>query len=772
MKIISKYIFTLIFCFMGYAHLHAQKITSSNSSQTLTMNDNKAQSFVDSLMAIMTLGEKIGQLNLLTPGGAVTGSVVSSGVEEKIKAGNVGGIFGIRGASKVKQAQALAVDNSRLGIPLIVGMDVIHGHRTIFPIPLGLSCSWDLDLIEKSAVIAAKEATADGICWNFSPMVDIARDPRWGRIAEGAGEDPFLGSAISRAMVRGYQQGNMNGSETMMSTVKHFANYGAPEGGRDYGTADMSRLRMINYYFPPYKAAVDEGVGCVMTAFNVIDFVPASANKWLFTDVLRKKWGFDGFVVTDYTAINEMIPHGIGDSAAIAAQALKAGIDMDMVGEAFLKTLETNLNNNKISESDINTACKRVLMAKYKLGLFEDPYRYCDESRADDIFNKEHRNFARKAAGESFVLLKNDKKFLPLDRNKKIALIGPLADSRINMHGTWSVSGDTKTAVTILEGMKEAIGENGSITYAKGANITDDSLFAKRINAFKQEVVIDKRDPQVMIAEAVEVAKNSDVIVAVMGESANMSGEASSLAHIGLQPSQKLLLKALRNLDKPIILVLVNGRPMTIVFEDAIMDAVLDVWFGGTEGGHAVADVLFGDVNPSGKLTTSFPVHVGQIPVYHSMLNTGRPDVGSKRSKFKSNYLDIPNEPLYPFGYGLSYSTFEYGKPLLSSTSLYKNGELTATIQISNTSQRDGKEIIQFYIQDPSASISRPLKELKGFEKVLIKAGETKTVSFMINKEMLGFYDDQLNYKVEPGKFNVFIGSSSDKTQMLSFDLK
>ncbi len=727
---------------------------------------------VEALLAKMTLDEKIGQLNLLTPGGAVTGSVVSEDVEKKIKAGTVGGIFGTRGASKIRQMQEIAVNESRLKIPLIIGLDVIHGHQTVFPIPLGLSCSWDMDLIKKTAQQAAREATADGIMWTFSPMVDIARDPRWGRIAEGAGEDPFLGSAIAKAMVEGYQGEDLSDPLTMLACVKHFALYGAAEGGREYNTTDMSRVRMFNEYLPPYKAAVDAGVESVMTSFNVIDYVPASANSYLFTEVLRDLWGFGGFVVTDYTSLNEMILHGMGDQQQVAALALKAGIDMEMVGEGFVKTLKKSYNNGTVSLEQIETGCRRILLAKEKLGLFEDPYRYCDAERAKtEIMSDKNRAFAREVAAETHVLLKNNDEVLPLSKTAKVALIGPLADSRRNMLGTWSVSGDHDKAVTVREGFEELVGKD-NIMYARGANISNDEVFAKNVNTFGPEITIEERSPEEMIAEAVSVSKKADVIVAVMGEAADMSGEGASMGYIGLQPSQKKLLKALKETGKPVVMILYNGRPMTLTWENENMDAILDVWFGGTEGGRAVADVIYGDKVPGGKLTTSFPVAVGQIPVYHSMLNTGRPYRGEENGRFLSNYLDIPNDPLYPFGYGLSYTTFEYGEIQISNSTMTPMETVTASVRVKNTGKTKGKEVVQLYIRDRVGSISRPMKELKGFQKIELASGESKTVSFEINKELLSFYNGDLKWGTEPGEFDIMIGTNSNDVSSAKIELR
>lgn len=739
-----------------------------------TTVERTAEDFISDLLARMTLEEKIGQLNLLTPGGAVTGAVVSKDVANKIAAGNVGGIFGLRGVKRVRQLQEIAVQQSRLKIPMLVGMDVIHGHETIFPIPLALACSWDMPLIEKTAKAAAQEATADGLMWTFSPMVDIARDPRWGRIAEGAGEDPFLGSAVAAAMVRGYQGDDLSSPTTMLACVKHFANYGAPEGGRDYATVDMSQVRMYNEYLPPYKAAIDAGVGSVMTSFNVVDYVPASGNKALFKDLLRDRWAFDGLVVTDYTSINEMMAHGLGDLKNVSAMSLNASVDMDMVGEGFLRTLKQSLDDGIITESQIDIACRRVLKAKADLGLFEDAFGYCDGQRAKtEIFSKSNRKFAREVAAQSFVLLKNENKTLPLKKQGTIGVVGPLADSPQNMLGTWSVSGDATKSVSVIDGIRAAVGAQTQILYAQGSNITDDAAFAKRVNAFGQEIVISKTGADQMLAEAIDVAKKSDVVVAVMGESANMSGESSSLADIGLQPAQRKLLKTLAKIGKPVVLVLFNGRPMTITWESENMNAILDVWFGGTEAGNAIADVIFGDVNPGGKLTTSFPVSVGQVPVYHSMLNSGRPYNGDGDApKFTSNYLDIPNKPLFAFGHGLSYTTFEYSQPILSQSQLTDDQTISVSVEVTNTGVIAGTEVVQMYLRDVVGSISRPMKELKGFEKISLKPQETQRVTFEIDASLLSFFNSNMEFVAEPGKFELFIGGNSVDVQKLDFELK
>jgi len=737
-------------------------------------DNSEMDTFISDLMGKMTVQEKIGQLNLVTPGGGVlTGSVVSTDVESKIKEGKVGGIFGVYGPEKTRQAQKLAVEKSRLGIPLLFGSDVIHGYKTTFPLPLGLASTWDMNLIEKTAKVAAKEATADGIFWNFSPMVDVSRDPRWGRISEGSGEDPFLGSEIAKAMVKGYQQDDLSSNTTMMSTVKHFALYGAPEAGRDYNTVDMSHLRMFNDYFPPYKAAVDAGVGSVMSSFNDVDGVPASGNKWLLTDVLRNKWGFDGFVVSDYTSVNEMIAHGMGDLQAVSALALKAGLDMDMVGEGFLTTLEKSLEEGKVSEQDIDKACRRILEAKYKLGLFDDPYRYFDDARpAQDILTAENRALAREAAAKSMVLLKNSNQTLPLSKNGAIALVGPLVDSRSNMPGTWSPTGDFNNAVTILEGFKNVVGNQSNILYAKGANISDDPEFAEKINVFGQKIFIDERSPEQMLREAVAVSKKADVIVAVVGEASEMTGESSSRSDISMPDPQKKLLSELAKTGKPLVVVNLSGRPMTIAPEVELADAFLQVWHAGVETGNALADVVFGDYNPSGKLTATFPRNVGQIPIYYSIRNTGRPQGSDTFAKFKSNYLDVPNTPLFSFGYGLSYTSFEYKNLSLNKSTMTANDEITVSVEVSNTGDFDGEEVVQLYVRDLVATVTPPLRLLKGFEKVFIKKGETKKVEFKLGTDDLAFYHPDLSFYAEPGEFSVFVGGDSNAVLSANFNLE
>jgi beta-glucosidase len=741
-----------------------------NSSPKHFTEDERFIQKADSVLALMTLEEKIGQLNLPAGGDITTGQASSTGLGEKIKEGKVGGMFNLKGVDKIREAQQVAVEESRLGIPLIFGMDVIHGYETLFPIPIGVSTTWDMELIEKSAQLAAKEASADGISWTFSPMTDISRDPRWGRVSEGNGEDPYLGARVAEAMVRGYQGDDLSANHTIMACVKHFALYGAPEAGRDYHTVDMSRNRMYNEYFPPYKAAVDAGVGTVMTAFNDVDGLPASGNKWLMTEVLRNQWGFNGFVVTDYTAINEMTDHGLGDLQAVSALALKAGVDMDMVGEGFLSTLENSLKEGKITEAQIDAACRRILIAKFKLGLFDDPYRYCNTDRAkSELFTTENREFAREVAAQSFVLLKNENQVLPLQKTGTIALIGPLADNRENMAGTWSVAGRFDESVSLKDGLEKALGNRVSVLHARGANIVADADLEARVSIFGKPTKRDERSPEAMIEEAVEIAKQSDVIIAAMGEAAEMSGEASSLTDIEFPESQRNLLKALKETGKPIVLVLFTARPRSMTWEDENLDAILNVWFAGSEAGDAIADVLFGEVNPSGKLTMTFPRTTGQIPIYYNHKNTGRPlEEGAWFEKFRSNYLDVPNEPLYPFGYGLSYTTFSYGDLKLSNERIAGDQVLTASVELRNTGEYDGAEVVQLYIRDVVGSITRPLRELKGFQKVSLKAGESKSISFEITTEDLKFYNYDIEYVWEPGEFEIMVGGSSDEVKVAS----
>ena len=738
-----------------------------------TINPEKAKmdKFVSSLMAKMTLDEKIGQLNLPSIGFDVTGPLVSKDVDAKIKNGLVGGVFNTYTPEAVRKLQDMAVKETRLKIPLLFGYDVIHGHKTIFPIPLALACTWDMASIEKSARIAAQEASADGLNWTFSPMVDIARDPRWGRVAEGAGEDTWLGSQIAKAMVKGYQGDALSKNNTIMACVKHFALYGAAEAGRDYGTVDMSLQKMYEYYLPPFKAAFDAGAGSVMSSFNEINGVPASGNKWLMTDLLRKQWGFTGFIVTDYTSINEMIDHGVGKNLKdVSALALNAGIDMDMVGEGFILHAKELVKEGKVTLKTIDDACRRMLEAKYKLGLFDDPYRYISEERArTEILTPENRKAAMNITQQSIVLLKNDNQLLPLQKSGTIALIGPLADNKREMIGTWSAAGDWEKSIGVKEGINNVTNGSVKVLYAKGCNLLTDREFLKQISG---DAAVDNRSDDEMINEAVAIASGADVIVAVLGEPAGLSGEAASRSDIGLPGRQQDLLKALLKTGKPIVLVLMNGRPLTLEWENQHVNSILEAWHGGTEAGNAVANVLFGNYNPSAKLCMTFPRNVGQIPIYYNHKNTGRPyNIKNPSEKYKSRYLDVSNDPLYPFGYGLSYTNFTYSDLTLDKTSFAAPGSLKITVTITNAGSFDGTEVAQLYIRDLVGSITRPVKELKGFQKVFLKVGESKTLTFTLTADDLAFYNAKLEHKAEPGDFKVFVGTNSSDVKEAGFTL-
>lgn len=765
MKIVQK----LLMVILLLATIHTNAQTGNDA-----LANTKMKHFIDALMKKMTIDEKIGQLNLPGSGDIVTGQASNSDIGKKIKEGSVGGLFNIKSIAKIRAVQKVAVEETRLKIPLIFGMDVIHGYQTTFPIPLALSCTWDMDAIKQSARIAATEASADGICWTFSPMVDICRDPRWGRIAEGAGEDPYLGSQIAKAMVQGYQDNDLRKNTSIMACVKHFAMYGAAEAGRDYNTTDMSHLTMYNTYLPPYKAAIDAGAGSVMASFNEVDGIPATGNKWLLTDVLRKQWGFKGFVVTDYTGINEMIEHGMGDLQKVSALAMNAGVDMDMVGEGFLTTLKKSLKEGKVTMQQIDNACRLILEAKYKLGLFDNPYKYCDEQRAKtEIYTPANLKVARAIATESFVLLKNNNNVLPLKKSGTIALIGPLADTKSNMPGTWSVATDLDKSISVRQGLENAVGSQAKILYAKGSNLDADSVLEANETMFSRSLNRDNRSAEELKKEALDIAAQADVIVAAVGESSEMSGESSSRSDIRIPKTQRELIKALVKTGKPVVLVLFAGRPLALKWENENVPAILNVWFGGSQAGNAIADVLFGDINPSGKLTTTFPQNIGQVPLYYSHKNTGRPlPEGKWFQKFRSNYLDVSNDPLYPFGFGLSYTHFEYSNLKLSSNTLSSNGKITVTATLKNTGDKDGTEVAQLYTRQMVGSITRPVKELKGFERVFLKAGESKIISFSIQPEDLKFYNSQLKFVAEPGAFKVFVGGNSRDVLEAGFTLK
>lgn len=790
MKNPSKFLLLIIiftFCFIPYQEVSAQK--KSKKKQTIAAiplvpakpistksihfkSDPVMDQFIDDLMSKMTLDEKIGQLNLPSAGDFTTGQAKSSNIGQSIKEGKVGGLFNIKGVEKIREVQRVAIEESRMKIPMLFGMDVIHGYESTFPIPLGLASSWDMDLIEKSARVAAQEATADGINWTFSPMVDISRDPRWGRISEGSGEDPYLGSRIARAMVTGYQGNDLSANNTMLACVKHFALYGAPEAGRDYNTVDMSRVTMYNVYFPPYKAAVDAGVGSIMASFNEVEGIPATGNYWLQNQVLRKEWGFKGLNVTDYTGIKEMIEHGVGDMQASSALALRAGVDMDMVSEGFLSTLKKSLQEGKVTYSEIDQAARRILEAKYRLGLFADPYKYCDSERAKkEVYSTDNRAIARSTAAQSMVLLKNNNQLLPLQAKGKIAVIGPLADNPENMPGTWSVASKHSNAVSLLKGLKETYGKQVEFLYAKGANFDYDPEFEGKITMFGKKAYRDERPKEEILKEAVEAANRADVIIAALGEASESSGEAASMVNLELRQSQKDLLAALKKTGKPIVLVLFNGRPMVINDEIEKTDALLNVWFPGSEAGYAISDVLFGKVNPSAKLPVTFPRNVGQIPLYYNHKNTGRPLTDENVwEKFRTAYLDSPNLPLFPFGFGLSYTTFTYSDINVSAKNLQGNGKLTASVTLTNTGKYDGAEVVQLYIRDVVGTNTRPLKELKGFQKVMLKASESKTVSFEITPEDLKYYNNELKFDWESGDFQIMIGGNSQDVKSITIN--
>lgn len=717
--------------------------------------------YVTNLMSRMTLQEKIGQLNLMVAGDITTGGAMDTQVGGDIANGNMGGVFNIKGFDKIKALQEIAVTKSRLGIPLLVGMDVIHGYETMFPIPLALSCSWNLDAIKQSAAVAAKEASADGINWTYSPMVDVALDARWGRVSEGSGEDPYLGARIAEAMVQGYQGTNYSNKDNIMACLKHFALYGAVESGLEYNTTDMSRLRMYNQYFAPYEAAVKAGVGSVMSSFNLVDYVPATANRWLLTDVLRNDWKFDGFVVTDYGSIAEIIQHGTAANLKEAsAQALNAGTDMDMCSNGFVATLAQSVAEGKVSEATINEACRRVLEAKYKLGLFANPYKYCDAKRhKTEVFTNESRQTARDIAAQTFVLLKNDHQLLPLKKEGSVALIGPLADTRNNMAGTWSVAQTPDRYATLRESMAKALEGKAKLLYAQGCNVWYDEQLQKNGELGK---TIARGDDAALKAEALNIAQQADVIVCAMGETADMSGECATRTSLEMPDAQHALLEELVKLGKPVVLLNFAGRPTVLSWETKHVPAIMNVWFGGSEAADAICDVLFGDKVPVGRLTMSMPKTTGQAPLYYNHLNTGRPVADNASfAKFASNALDVSNGALYPFGYGLSYTTFSYSDVTLSANEMAKNGSVTATVTVTNTGKRDADEVVQLYVHDLVASIARPVKELKGFERIHLAAGESKTVTFTIGADQLSFYNADLKKVVEPGDFDIMVGSNS-----------
>lgn len=748
-----------------------EMVTKPVQSYQTAQYQSKKKAFVDALLAKMTLDEKIGQLNLPSSGDFTTGLAKSSDIGKKVEQGLVGGLFNIKGAEKIKAVQKVAVENSRLKIPLIFGMDVIHGYETTFPIPLGLAASWDMNLVQQSARVAAKEAAADGINWTFSPMVDISREPRWGRVSEGSGEDPYLGSEIAKNMVYGYQGKDLANGTNILACVKHFALYGAGEAGRDYNTVDMSHVRMFNEYFPPYKAAVDAGVASVMASFNEVDGVPATGSRWLQTEVLRNQWKFKGFVVTDYTGINEMVDHGMGDLQQVSALALKAGVDMDMVGEGFLTTLKRSLAEGKVTQAEIDMAARRVLESKYDLGLFDNPYKHGDAKlAAKEVYNLENRNIARSAAAQSMVLMKNENQVLPLKRSGTVAVIGPLVNNSMNMAGTWSVATKHAISVNLMQGLQANYGKDVKFLSAKGANIDYDAKLEDIYAAHGKKTDRDNRSKEALLKEAVDIANKADVIVLAIGESAEMSGESSSRTEITIPQSQVDLLNELKKTGKPIAMVLFTGRPLALTNVKDAPDAILNAWFAGSEAGNAIADVLFGKVNPSGKLPMTFPRSLGQVPIYYNAKNTGRPlsqELTDKceYQRFRSNYMDECNTPLYPFGYGLSYSKFNYSDVTVSNANPKGNQTIQASVTVTNSGNYDGAEVVQLYIRDMVGSITRPVKELKGFQKVMLKKGESKKITFDITPESLKFYNGDLKYDWEAGEFDIMIGTNSEEVK-------
>jgi beta-glucosidase len=736
------------------ARANAFATTSPESDEQSEMDR-----FVADLMSRMTLKEKIGQLNLLSSSWDVTGPMLREGYQDDVRAGNVGAIFNAHTAKYTRSLQKLAVEETRLGIPLLFGYDVIHGYKTIFPISLGEAASWDLAAIENAARVAAIEASAAGVHWTFAPMVDIARDARWGRISEGAGEDPYLGSEIARARVRGFQGNDLAAVDTVLATAKHYAAYGQAQAGRDYHTTDMSLRELWDTYLPPFRAASEAGVATYMTAFNELNGVPATANAYLLNEILKTRWRFEGFVVSDYTAVDELVPHGFARDQKHAAElAINAGVDMDMQGTSFMTHLAALSKAGRVSVDTIDAAVRRILEMKYRLGLFLDPYRYSDEEREKEaIYAEEHLEAARDTARKSIVLLKNERGLLPLETSDiSLAVIGPLADSKADMVGSWSAAGDREERpVSLLEGIKARLGESVDVHYEEGASYR-----------------FDPEEDTGAFDAALAAAGRADVIIAAMGESSEMTGEAASRTSLGLPGNQQELLIALRKLGKPVVLVLMNGRPLAIEWADENVHAILEAWFAGTEGGHAIADVLFGDYNPSGKLPVTFPRNVGQVPIHYNMKNTGRPySPNDAEQKYRSRYLDSPNSPLYPFGYGLSYTIFEYSDLALDRTRLGADDNITVSVTVANTGEVDGEEVVQLYVRDLVGSVTRPVKELKGFRKILLESGESQVVRFELRPSDLAFHRQDMSYGAEAGEFRVFVGGNSEELLEANFRL-
>lgn len=760
-------------CSVGVAvSLAMQPALAENLFGNHPLTPEARDAFVTDLLKKMTVDEKIGQLRLISVGP----DNPKEAIREMIKDGQVGAIFNTVTRQDIRQMQDQVMALSRLKIPLFFAYDVVHGQRTVFPISLGLASSFNLDAVRTVGRVSAYEAADDGLNMTWAPMVDVSRDPRWGRASEGFGEDTYLTSIMGETMVKAMQGKSPADRYSVMTSVKHFAAYGAVEGGKEYNTVDMSSQRLFNDYMPPYKAGLDAGSGAVMVALNSLNGTPATSDSWLLKDVLRDEWGFKGITVSDHGAIKELIKHGTAADPEDAVRvALKAGVDMSMADEYYSKYLPGLIKSGKVTMAELDDATRHVLNVKYDMGLFNDPYSHLGPKESDPVdTNAEsrlHRKEAREVARESVVLLKNRLETLPLKKSGTIAVVGPLADSQRDVMGSWSAAGVANQSVTVLAGIQNAVGDGAKILYAKGANITNDKGIVDFLNLYEEAVKIDPRSPQAMIDEAVLAAKQADVVVAVVGESQGMAHEASSRTNITIPQSQRDLITALKATGKPLVLVLMNGRPLALVKEDQQADAILETWFAGMEGGNAIADVLFGDYNPSGKLPISFPRSVGQIPVYYSHLNTGRPYNPEKPNKYTSRYFDEANGPLYPFGYGLRYTTFTVSDVTLSSPTMQRDGKVTASVEVTNTGKREGATVIQMYLQDVTASMSRPVKQLKGFEKITLKPGESKTVSFPIDIEALKFWNQQMKYDAEPGKFNVFIGVDSARVKQGSFEL-
>ena len=752
----------LLFCFVLAEGKNNYRFTSAE------LKGKTKKEFIDGLLGRMTVEEKIGQLNL--PGyGNVEPDAKKSDIASRIRRGEVGGIFNINGLKSIRALQEVAVKESRLGIPIIIGADVCSGYKTGFPIPMGMACSFKPENVEKAARISSEEATTGGVCWTYSPMVDISRDARWGRSREGAGEDPFLGSDMAKAWVRGYQGDDLSANNTMMACVKHFALYGAAESGRDYNPVDMSRVTAMNYYLEPYKASIEAGVGSVMTSFNEFESVPATGHSWLLKDILRDAWGFEGFVVSDYTAIQEMVNHGVGEKGAVSLQAFKCGVDMDMIADFYSSSLIGLYKSGKVMEAEIDNACRRILEAKFDLGLFHNPYQYCDEERGEKvIFSEANLREARRIATESYVLLKNDGDVLPLKATQKIAVVGPLADTKANMCGSW-IDVKTNQPYGLVEELQNRY--NGvEVVYSRGANLADDEKIEFNFTDNKNNV---RKLQDLMIKDAEKVVEGADAIIVALGESASMSGEGASRAVLELPETQLDLLRKMKATGKPVIVVLFTGRPLALQNAEPYADAILNVWMGGTDAAGAIVDVLSGAVNPTAKLTMTFPRVTGQCPIYYNHKNTGRPMAPDAWfTRYVSNYIDVVNEPLYPFGYGLSYSKYEYGNITLDKSEINECGAVTASVKVTNVSDVDGEEIVQLYIHDKIRSITPPVKELKGYRRVALKAGESKIVQFTIDSQLLKFYNSELQFVAEPGEFEVMIGGSSDSVKKAVFTLK